>query len=59
MLRALGLSDFLTGLPAYRGLRRHFLFPAGFRLGQCGAAVELGIGITQPRQPVVEGGELL
>lgn len=24
VLRALGLGDFLTGLPAYRGLRRHF-----------------------------------
>jgi len=29
VLRALGLGDFLTGLPAYRGLRRHF---AGHRL---------------------------
>jgi ADP-heptose:LPS heptosyltransferase len=24
VLRALGLGDFLTGIPAYRGLRRHF-----------------------------------
>jgi len=29
VLRALGLGDFLTGIPAYRGLRRHF---AGHRL---------------------------